>query len=72
MSKVRTGYVFPRTHTTAQKINITSLTLALSAVSKDEDMTHAAARMVESLYSKSQDRAFKRADAILAVLKSHG
>lgn len=72
MSKIKPGSIFPRTHTTAQKINITSLALALSAVSKDEDMTHMAARMVESLYSKSQHHAFKRADAILAVLKSHG
>lgn len=72
MSRIKKAAIFPRNVTTTDKINITSLTLALADVTKDEVFTRVAAQMTESLYSKTKDRAYRRADAILAVLNSHG
>lgn len=72
MSRIKTGAVFARTATTSEKINITSLALALAEVTKDEQFSRIAAEMTESLYTKTKNRAYKRADAILAVLHSHG
>jgi hypothetical protein len=71
MRKAKAKTFFRTPATTREKINVTSLVLALSQISKDPDLQAMSVRMVESLYSKSQDRAFRRADALLAVLNSH-
>jgi hypothetical protein len=62
---------FPSAATTSQKINVTSLTLTLANISKDETIGKIATTMINSLYSKTQDRALKRASALLALLRAH-
>lgn len=62
--------VFPRAVNTSEKINVTSLTIALAKIGKDERLNEVAVEMLGHLYTKSQDRALRRANAILAVLNS--
>lgn len=62
--------IFPRAVNTTEKINVTSLTIALAKIGKDEQLNEVASEMLGHLYSKSQDRALRRASAILAVLQS--
>lgn len=71
MSRTKKVVVFPKTITTNDKINITSLTMAMGEVTKDEIFRDTAVQMINSLYSKSQERALRRANALLAVLRSH-
>ena len=71
MPKLTASSIFPRQRTTAEKINITSLTIAMAQLSKDEKLDQIATEMVDSLYSKTRARAFRRASAVLAVLRSH-
>lgn len=71
MSKIQTASIFPRHRTTAEKVNITSLTIAMAELSKDETLEKIACEMVNSLYSKTRARAFRRASAVIAVLRSH-
>lgn len=63
--------VFPNAVKTSEKINVTSLTIALAELSKDKAITGMATKMVNSLYAKTQVKALKRASAVLAVLRSH-
>ena len=63
--------VFPHAQTTKQKVDITSLTLALATVSKSDEIKSFAESMLDGMYGKSQDRAFRRANALIAVLRAH-
>lgn len=71
MSRIKKVLVFPKTITTNEKINITSLTMAMGEITKDQIFINTAVDMANSLYSKSRERALRRANALLAVLRSH-
>lgn len=71
MPNIKKVVVFPKSITTADKINITSLTMAMGEITKDQVFRDTAVDMANSLYSKSRERALRRANALLAVLRSH-
>jgi len=71
MPRIKKTYIFPRSHTTNEKINITSLTITMGAVSRDKTLQKMGVEMVNSLYTKSQMQVMRRANALLAVLRAH-
>jgi hypothetical protein len=71
MPRIKKVLAFPRAVTTNDKVNITSLILAIGEVSKDPVFRDLGLKMTNSLYSKTQERALRRATALLAVLRSH-
>jgi hypothetical protein len=71
MPQVTKELIFPRAVTTVDKINLTSLAIALGTLSEDKGLKEIAQVMVNSLYAKSRIRAHKRANAVLALLESH-
>jgi hypothetical protein len=67
----RLSAAFPRTVTTEEKINITSLTLALAQVSRNPAFAALGVKMIDSLYSKSRARVLARTDTLVTVLNSY-
>ena len=71
MPRVTKELIFPRAVSTANKINLTSLAIALGTLSEDKGLKEIATLMTDSLYAKSRIRAQKRATAVLAVLEAY-